>query len=263
MSAYWLRRSRVVAGNLNAWKLQRLLTACRIFAYHTPNESTGTTFLEYDRMTTDCYTFMASTRTVFMRSLFDLAKLNRMPKLEVLLHLGYIGMSSLNSVAQLKNRDTDEVYVENTNQVVTVSKQTRKPTPLPDWWKEQYEAAVVEDQRLIVQPITALGTVHTHSLKVAWDDIDGYHHTNYVAYIKYCFEAAMDACVSGIYSKIKDDILQYHVKSMEIAYKGETKAADELDIETWEDENDPYQLHFIISKNGTTVFQNTVSFFNS
>jgi acyl-CoA thioesterase FadM len=166
-------------------------------------------------------------------------------------------------VAELRHRDTGEVFATNTNQVVTVSKETRQPTPLADWWKAKYASAVVEDKRLIVPMINVPDKTHVYQMKVPWSDIDGYKHTNYISYIQYCFEASMDAVVAGFYSKFKDDMLLYHVKEMEVAYKGETKAGDELQVATWENKEDPFKLHFDIRKAGSTVFQNSGIFYES
>ena len=207
---------------------------------------------------------MASTKTSISRKFYDLPTVDKTPTFDVSVHLGYVGMSSLNSVAVLSDANSGEVFARNTNQVVTVSKETRKPTPLADWWKEKYASSVVENERLIIAAVQISTSPHVYCMKVPWDDIDGYKHTNYVAYIKYCFEAAMDATVNGtFYSKIKEDVLLYHVKEMEIAFKGETKAGDELKVATWETDKDPWKVHFDISKEGKTVLQNTVSFYES
>ncbi len=52
-----------LAGNLSFHKLQSKLTAARVLAYHIPSPKTGSTFLEYDVMTRDRFTFMASSET--------------------------------------------------------------------------------------------------------------------------------------------------------------------------------------------------------
>ena len=55
-------RSRYFAGNLSFQKLQAKLTSSRFLAYHIPSRE-GHTFLEYDVMTSERYTFMASSET--------------------------------------------------------------------------------------------------------------------------------------------------------------------------------------------------------
>ena len=52
-----------IAGNLSFHKLQSKLTSARFLAYHIPSENTGHSFLEYDVMTRERYTFMASSET--------------------------------------------------------------------------------------------------------------------------------------------------------------------------------------------------------
>jgi acyl-CoA thioesterase FadM len=230
-------------------------------AYHLPNEKTGATFLEYDKLTEDRFTFMASTKTEVFRELYDLVDQPTMPNLEAELQLGYIGTSSLNSVAILRNKDTGHVLAQNTNQVVTVLKTTRKPSPIADWWKNKYQPLVSGNQRLIVSPLNVPERVYHYTIHVGWSDIDAYKHTNYVSYIRHCLDTAMDGVDKGYFLRFKNDILLYHVKDMEISYKGESKAGDVLDVKTWEDADKPYQLYFDISNAGKTIFQCSMVFF--
>ena len=240
------------------------MTAARFLAYHTPQDG-GNGFLDYDHMTADRFTFMASTRTEVSREFYKGIKQSQTaPKLAINLHIGYIGMSSLNSVATLDDLEdpNGKPWVRNINQVVSVDKGTRKPAPLPEWWTEKYKEAVVGNQRLIVRAVEVSPNPHVYEFKVMWSDIDRYKHVNYVSYIRFCLDAAMDAVVKGHLSKFKDDILNYNVKLMEISYKGESLANDELKVLTWENLENPWKLHFDISKNGTCIFQNTIEYYS-
>ena len=237
------------------------MTACRFFAYHSPNPITQVSFLEYDKLTSNVLTFVASTHTRIYKPAYTLTEKEEAPCLAVSIKLGYVGSASLNTVATLADSRIGEVYAENVNQVVTVSKESRKPVPLAEWWKNKYsKAADATVSRLIIPAIT-VGTEHyTHTLKVAWDDIDGYQHTTYTSYIKFCLEAAMEACTHGFYSAIRTDVLKHHIHLMEISFKGETRAGDELTIKTWENEDDARQLYFDIAKQDSTVFQSSFTF---
>ncbi|ELT97262.1 hypothetical protein CAPTEDRAFT_192400 [Capitella teleta] len=242
-------------GNVSVSRIQRLLSAVRIAAYHTPNLITGVSFLEYDTLTSDCLTFMASTKTEVSRDLYTLVNLPELPALQAEIQLGYVGTSSLNSIALLRNKANGHVLAQNVNQVVTVDKVKRKPTPIPDWWKTKYVPVVSGNQRLIVAPLQIPDKVYDYQIHVAWSDIDGYGHTNYVCYIRYCLDSAMDAVKKNYFSKFEDDILLYHVKDMQISYRGESAAGDVLSLKAWEDESNPYHLYFDIASKGKTIFQ--------
>ena len=235
---------------------------CRFFVYHWKNEETGCSFLEYDTLTQDKYTFMASTKTDVDLDFYRIADHQKLPSLAVNIHLGYVGSASLNSVAELVDLDSGKVFATNTNQVVMVDKTTRKPSVLPDWWKDRYKKHVIGNVALVVPLIPAPENdrCHTYDMKVSWNDIDSYKHTNYISYIRFCFDAAMDATVKGHFSKLHDDILGYHAKKMEISYKGESLAGDLLRIKCWENMDNPLLIHFDISRDGLTIFQNAIEF---
>lgn len=80
-----------------------------------------------------------------------------------------------------------------------MSKSTRRPVPIPDWWKSKYSSSVVDNEHLIVAAEDVPTTVATscYEMKVPWNEIDAYGHTNYQSYVKFCFDAAADAVNAG------------------------------------------------------------------
>ena len=203
------------------------------------------------------------TKSLFqvMRDYYDIPDLAKLPELVINLSLGYVGTSSLNSVTELVDKTTGKVYAKNTNTVVSVDKTTRKPTPLPDWWKEKYESHVIGNQRLINPPLKVPENVYNHRTTVTWSDIDGYRHTNYVVYIRFCFDAAMDAIHNGKLKGFDTDIALYHTKDMQALYKGESNAGQELNVALWQNELNPLKLHFDITRDGESIFQATLEFY--
>lgn len=252
-------------GNFSIWRIQKMLTGVRLAAYHITSPETGETFLEYDRLTSGLYTFMASAKTEITRECYDLPDAAVSPSFEAKLHLGYMGNSSLNSVATLYHTQTGKELARNINQVVTVDKTTRRPAPLPEWWKEKYGDCVVGNERLVIPlvpvPDENVPGFYKGQCQVSWSDTDTYKHTNYLSYIRFCLDAAMDGIVDGQFQKFTGDILQYHVKSIQLAYKGESLARDTLDITVWEDAINAYILHFDVKKDKNTIFQSTMEFY--
>ena len=208
---------------------------------------------------------MASTRTEFSEKLFEIQRKSEdVPQMEVKLSLGYIGTSSLNSTASLCCRKTGLTYARNINQVVVVDKATRKPTRIPEWWREMYSEMAVTGQSLVVPLIDVMyDHAHKYDVKVAWSDTDQYKHTNYLSYIRFCQDAAMDACHVNHFSAIKGDFLKYNTRNISICYKNETVANDRLVVYVWENESDNMQLHFSIVKDEAIIFQATFSLYDN
>lgn len=248
-------------GTIGIWRILNWFTWSRVGAYH-PRDGQADSFLEYDKMTSGVLTFMASSRTSVNDAFYKLLDSDVVPALSVQLHLGYVGTSSLNTVAVLSESKSGIELARNVNQVVVIDKATRRPTPIPDWWRHKYESFVVENERLIV-PSLDIPTENTfrYDLKVSWNDIDGYRHANFVSYVRYCFDAAMEAVDKKFYSCFHDDILKYRVKDIESAYKGECQAGDCLTVVTWQNAQNPFKLHFSLEKVGKVIFQSSVEFF--
>lgn len=213
-------------------------------------------------MTSDVLTFMASTRTSVNDAFYKLLDTGVVPALSVQLHLGYVGTSSLNTVAVLSDPNSGAVLARNVNQVVVIDKATRKPAPIPDWWRRKYESFVVENERLILPPLDVpKENTYKYDLKVSWNDIDGYRHVNFASYVKYCFDAAMDAVDKKFYTCFDDDILKYSVKDIESSYRGECQAGDSVTVVTWQNAQNPFKLHFSLEKDGKVIYQSSVEFF--
>lgn len=114
----------VMSGNFSIGRILQWLTTARLIAFHEPNPLSGKTFLEYDHITSDIYTFIASTKATVSQNLYSLLHEplpngGKLPSLAVRIHLGYVGTSSLNTVATLINHETGDQLAYNVNQVVT------------------------------------------------------------------------------------------------------------------------------------------------
>ena len=251
----------IFSGLISVPQIQRLFMETRLLAYCVPPKGESSTFLEYDVLASDSFTFMASSTTSYIRSLLFV---DSEPNLAVMLDLGYVGNTSLNSRAQLVDLKTKTVFAKNVNQVVTVSKKTRKPTPLPDWWVEKYRSWVPEDgHKLIVSIVETRSDAHKYKLKVAWSNTDGYGHTNYVAYLRFCYDAAMDAIQNGYLERFHGDIDSYETKKTSMSYKKECSAGDDLVVSVWPNEDNPYCLHFSIHKDEDLLYQCKIDFYES
>lgn len=69
-------------------------------------------------MTSNYYTFMASAKATVEREFYDIVNsASVFPVLDIDLHLGYVGTSSLNSVGTLFDHATGQKLAHNVNQV--------------------------------------------------------------------------------------------------------------------------------------------------
>jgi len=247
-------------GHVSIVELQSLLTQARIFAYHIADTKTNKTFMEYDKMTSDRMTFMASTETRFAR---DLLQTTEIPSLAVRLSLGYIGTASLNTQAQLIDTKTGSVFAENINQVVTVSRETRKPIALPEWWVEKYTSYSINVPKLVIPVTVTPADAFTYNVKVRWSDTDGYGHTNYISYIRFCEDAAMQAAMEGKLPLYTDTLYDPETKQLQLSYQGESRAGEDLTVHLWQNPDNMHKLYFslVTAETRTLIFHCTMDFY--
>ena len=237
------------------------MTCTRYVAFRMYDTKTQQRYLDYNKTEPTALIFMASSETRVSRDLYRVED-KSLSSADIELHLGYIGRTSHNSVATLTDNNTGMVLVRNVNQVVNVDRTTHKPIPISDWWRVIYGSYAVEKKSLeVAEEIVPNEKIYWYELKVAWSEIDFYQHTNYLSYVKFCFDAAMDAVSNQFYTMFHKDILNYHVKSVRSFYKGESVAGDILNIASWEDNSNPFLLHFSIQKGSNILFQSHVEFY--
>ncbi len=71
----------------------------------------------------------------------------------------------------------------------------------------------------------------------------------------------MDAVHQGALTRFHDDISAYLTRRMLAVYRGESLANQDLTISCWENTQDPYTLHFDISRDKDPIFQCTLEFY--
>ncbi|ELT99595.1 hypothetical protein CAPTEDRAFT_201754 [Capitella teleta] len=241
-------------GNINIWRVETWL----IFQRMAAHLHTKTKFLDYDKLIDEHnFTFIASVKNTVSRELYRLVDLPNIPVLDTQLRLGCFGKSSFNNIAVLKNRENGQVLAEQVLQMVLINKEERAPATIPAWWTDKYASHMSRSaQSLKVAPLQIpQHGCHDYQITVTWANTDAQLHTSYPSLMSFCLDAAMDGVVKKHFSQFHGDILNYHVKTMQISCMGESHAGDVLDIKTWEDEIDPYLLLIAVSCRGKDVFQ--------
>ncbi|XP_076455804.1 uncharacterized protein LOC143290337 [Babylonia areolata] len=126
------------------------------------------------------------------------------------------------------------------NQVVLIHPDTRRPTPLPGWWRDHYGPLGVRQQGVVVAPRCPPDTVdtdlqqHAHRLRVVWTDTDTNDHTNNISYVRFAVDALVPAVREGtLASCLTLEDLRSGVSEVKAVYQRESSEGDELHVHLW------------------------------
>jgi hypothetical protein len=107
------------------WRVLHWNTMARIAAFNAEPTGDGSKFLDYNNMTADKYTFYVSSRMTVSKDFHALLRLatptSVFPVLSIEFHVGYIGISSMNTVGLLLNNETGSELARLVNQVLLTS----------------------------------------------------------------------------------------------------------------------------------------------
>ncbi|XP_046563626.1 uncharacterized protein LOC124272485 isoform X1 [Haliotis rubra] len=247
-----------VDGNCHVWSIAKIISAAVHFAHNYPLDSSERFFLDFGILSDGLLTFMASSSFEFDKSLYD-PLVSKWP-LKINVQLGYIGKSSTNFVSNIVEPSSGKILVRNTIQLVAIDKETRKPTPFPPWWKEKHGEKAVRKEPLIVQKLSKPDNAHTYTLRVSWSETDMYKHVNWASYVVYSINALHHGIKEGVLRGVSKEVVRNGVQKMQMAYFGECVEGDQLTVYFWEVEDQPRTVYFDIEKDGTSVFQNTLTY---
>ena len=255
-------------GQMNIWDLHLLCVFSRQVASRASIVSGDHFYANFPKAVKDYYTFVASLKTDISNSFYNIPFKPAVTPLLFKVYPGYIGKSSFNTVVDIHDQHSGELYVKNVNQLVCVNKLSRKPTNLPQWFRDKY-ANLNKGSSLIVpkliKPSDDIPT-HTCHIRVPYSDIDLYKHTNFSAYLKYSIEAAMEASNRGIYRELFSGVLmKFRVKSVKTAFIGEAIAENMLSVTTWQDSENQQQIYCDITHQGTkkSICQTAIEFYEN
>lgn len=247
-------------GHPKLWQMMKLMGAARGVAYHYPQDDSGRTFRDFARMTSDRMAFMISSEVVFSKDLYDFS----IKKAPLRLHVlgGYVGSSSLNTITRMFDSTEEKLLASNITQVVSIDTETRRPKPLPDWWRDKYAESAKLHVSLKFDNIEHPSDASTYQCHVAWSDTDAYGHTNWASYARYVVDAAHHCSRKGDLKHF-DSNIGHGLHKTELHYCGESFMDDTLTVYTWEDKNDSKMLYFDICKGDTSIFQSRFYFFDN
>ncbi|XP_063440373.1 uncharacterized protein LOC134721359 [Mytilus trossulus] len=245
-------------GKPKLWEMMSLCSSSRVYMHHVAIDNIGSTFRDFKDLTKDHMTFLVTSQLTFSKALYNMSILNN--PLLIKVQGGYIGNTSLNALTTVSLDGNSTELMSNINQVVYIDPETRKPTPLPSWWKEKYAESAKEKSSLIIEKFKRpLKTGHQR-FQVTWTYTDGYEHANWTSYARYAIDSAHLCSKEGILKQFEENI-ENGVSKIELHYYGESLQGEYLDIYTWEDSEDSKKLYFDISKDEKSIFQCIMYFF--
>lgn len=246
------------SGQPKIWNMMNLVVSGRMFAHHYRLDETGKTFRDFEKLTSDCLTFLVTSEVCFTKALYD----PDVPKNTLLTTIkgGYIGNTSFNSHSLLKTENSD-LLISNINQVVSIDPKSRRPKPLPDWWKMKYAESAKQFQSYKLEKFPRAENTSVYHVKVAWSDTDMNNHTTWSAYVRYAKDGAHNAARTGSLPNFEEN-LRKGISKIQSHYLGECLEGDELVVYIWEDVGECYQLKCHIDKDKDCLFQCVISFFN-
>lgn len=238
--------------------MMKLFSSSRIFVHHVAMDESGQTFRDFQKLTQDSLTFLVTSELNFLRPLYDLSILHK--PLVVKVVGGYIGKTSLNAITIVSLESSNTELMSNINQVVYIDPSTRKPTPLPDWWKEKYAESANGKSSLRLDKFQRPSETGHCRFQVTWTFTDGYNHANWTSYAQYAIDAAYLCSKQGSLKYFVENI-KNGISKVQLHYYGESIEGDYLDIYAWEDTENTKKVYFDMSKDGTSIFQCIMYFF--
>ncbi|XP_067658875.1 uncharacterized protein [Haliotis asinina] len=222
-------------------------------------------FMDSDELTTDKLLFLVSGELRISSSMYN----PRLPKYpaEVQSRLSSFRTSSFVLESILKVPGAPHVTASLKTNGVVVSKSTRRPCPVPDWFREKFGELYNKDpgvtfRQVETTPVKMCRGVNSnpYMLTVKSRDIDTNLHTNATLYLQYCLDALDDHLFRNkIRCELNTESLL--VKSASFLHEGESEVADVLAVEFWDDETDAEMICFNILKSGISIYQARVHFY--
>lgn len=137
----------------------------RGYALNRPDEMSEKGFLDWPEVVKDRYTFVSSTEFRISKDLYD----TRIPKwpLDAKFCLGNVGNSSVANVIEFFAHGEEKVPLwTNVTQLVAVDMATRKPTALPEWFKDKYKGKGCMDKGFIIRSFDRPPITFCHQMQV-------------------------------------------------------------------------------------------------
>ena len=151
-------------------------------------DDSGEPFFRLEQLAKEGFQFVAATELFVSQKLSDKRLFSA--QLEIRYSLGGVGKSSVSFVTEVYHKgSTDQPLLRETFKFVFVSRETRKPKPLPQWCLDKYLGKGIQDKPFVVEKFERPPKTFTHRVQVSWLDTDSYAHTNFASYVRFALNA--------------------------------------------------------------------------
>ncbi|XP_052806335.1 uncharacterized protein LOC128235562, partial [Mya arenaria] len=181
-----------------------------------------------------------------------------------------VGKSSKNLNCKLFHSDTNKQFVSCDVADVLVDPETRKPTPIPTWWTDEFGKGIptFKPPDPPFSDVEKNGDLYQSETKVMYSDTDSYQHCNWTSYMKFSYDSMMDHLIrGGGYDWVTLDDVKAGIRDVDILYRSEAMLGDTLTVQSWSTrgdkcENKEKSLLFNVLNVGTSCFQAKMTFFS-
>ena len=176
--------------------------------------------------------------------------------------IGHVGKSAVSFVHTLTDKSTNMVLVWNWRNVVAIDPASGKSTKLDTSYKEDISKYSTMDLPIKLARYTKPDKAYVYNMQMSSSDCDLLNHVNHASNIRFCMDAASDACKAGVIVGFPGDFDEYDVRQIDILHDRQVYEGDNLNIVVWENQEQELTLHFLLEREGSTVTSVTIYFYS-
>ncbi|KAK3105016.1 hypothetical protein FSP39_015219 [Pinctada imbricata] len=199
--------------------------------------------------------FIRASEVEFTKAVYS-SKTDRRP-LYIKLSEGHIGNSSFSSIAEVTS-PSGEILVKSSERIITVDLVTRKPSPIPDWYRQRKKHKQQGHPVHFEKFVRPLGVKHKN-MRVHLSDLDFNAHATWSTYVMMTIETASLLVKEGQLRHFRENKLR-GLHKVQLQFLGESVEGDELDVFVWMD-SQTYIMRSDVCKNGESICQCSFEFF--
>ncbi|KAK3104495.1 hypothetical protein FSP39_003385 [Pinctada imbricata] len=238
------------------WVMMGWVISARTFAHsQTIDQTTGRTFLDNRELRKERLVFVRASEIEFTKAMYD-SMIDKRP-LYMKVRGGYIGKTSYTSIAEVTS-PSGETLIKNTNRLMGVDIVTRKPLPIPDWYRERNHRSFHSPPK-IFEKLKRPNAVQHKRMRVSWSDLDLNIHATWSTYVMMTINAASLLVKDGHLRHFRENKLR-GLHKLQLQFLGESIEGDELDVYVWE-ETETHIMNSDVCKKGKSIFQGSFEFF--
>ena len=202
-------------------------------------------------------TFMIASQYEITKDFYD--KQHHSNPIKVNVNFVNLGKSSYQHYEESVSTITDKLLHTSIINYVYADLITKRPKKLPENFCELFKRKIPLEK---VVPVTKPFNAYVVPVATSYSNLDIQLHVNQAQYLKFATDAGNYVCQKNGFTKLKDDLAKWKVKRITNLFLGENLPNEQIDVHVWEDENNPWMLHFYMEKEGKNVFQAMLEYYS-